>query len=149
MPYINWNDEIHEIKTYHWCRVQDVILYLHKVNEFITRHTTENFLFDPPKLKYFDIPPVHSEDSRFSETEAVLCNEFGKWKAEIDLLQLSVTVMCSPSMLEKRYPDYRTVGETEVYALKKVNEIFDCIIREYWERTEFERYSNLIWEEAS
>lgn len=150
MSYVNWNEKYPELKSYHWCRALDLIDYLHEVTEFIlTRTTEEDSSPNPPKLKYFDFPLINSATTRFPETEIVLCSEFGTWKTELDLLQLSITAMCNPSRLEMNYSDYKTEGEAEAYALKKVNVILHRVGVDCWEQEGFERNCNLLWEKSN
>lgn len=150
MSYVNWSEVLTVPETYHWYRMSDVTHYLYEVTKFVeTRSAAKDSPLKPPRLKYFSSPLINSAKTRFPETEVVLCFEFGSWKTEIDLLQLSITVMCNPSRLERGYPDYKTVDEAKSYALGKVSRILKCVDIDCWKQKEFERHFNLLWVEST
>ena len=64
----------------------------------------------------------------------------GTWRKELSRLQLAVQVMASPNRLSRDYPDYKTVGEAELYAIQSIAKIREAIRDDFISRERFESF---------
>lgn len=147
MTYINWANEEVFINTLQWIKVSDFIRYLHELIDFIINSSDKKCSQRHiPQTTYEETPPINETD-RFPKFEAFLCCGYGKWKIELDLLQLSINIMMNSNRLLRQYPDYNTDGEVEIYAISKIHHLLELAQEEYLQQFSFEHHFDLNWED--
>lgn len=144
--YANWEEKTSLIHPYFWISVQDLATYLHELRRYIIETPAKMSETHAPKLPDKFVPANKNE--RFPAETTFLCEGHQGWKLQLDKLQLAVSVMINTNKLTRHYPEFKTAGEVEVFALEKINYLLhyledeqDCIL----DRAGFERLYGLVW----
>lgn len=144
--YKNWEDTITFGKLY-WYSVSNLVTFLHELRSLvITNHSAKTIALKLSSLENKVLPA--SKFNRFPENDAYLCEGIGNLTERLDRLNLAVNVLVNPQRLERKYTEYKTVGEVEMYVLKSINQLL-CELDQNTEmiitREAFESRNRLTW----
>jgi hypothetical protein len=121
--YSNWNNKFN---TLHWYSIEKLVEYLHNLRHFIINISSKNNITKVPHLESSVLPAT--ENKRFPQDSYYICEGMGTWSLKLDMLNLSMHIMVDPDRLSKRkYLQYQTAGEAEVYAITLINQLLKDI----------------------
>ncbi|KAI9343682.1 hypothetical protein BD770DRAFT_463822 [Pilaira anomala] len=145
--YTNWDEKASLIHPYFWISVRDLTTYLHDLRRYIIETPAKMSETHAPKLPERLVPANKNE--QFPAETTFLCEGHNEWKLQLDKLQLAVSVMINSNKLIRNYPDFKTAGEVEIFALERINYLLqylkdeqDCIL----DRAGFEKLYGLVWD---
>ncbi|KAI9252449.1 hypothetical protein BY458DRAFT_358222 [Sporodiniella umbellata] len=149
LMYVNWSSQSSFIACLKWYDINELIIYLQSVREFIIK--------TPGKLALSYLPTLNKKecpvdcDRRFPDGETWVCEGFGEWNTKYDMLCLALHVALYPNRLDRSYPHYKTQGETECYCIALINDLL-CILAsqepgQMIKRFIFEQRFGLQWHE--
>lgn len=144
--YKNWEETITFGKFY-WYSVSNLVTFLHELRSLvISNHSAKTIALRLSSLENKVLPA--SKYKRFPENDAYLCEGIGNLTERLDRLNLAVNVLVNPQRLERKYTEYKTVGEVEMYVLKSINQLL-CELDQNTEMTitreAFESRNRLTW----
>lgn len=148
--YKNWEETI-TIPKFDWYPVSILVKFLHDLRDHIVSNDSAKVL--PFKISSLEKTPLPaSRNERFPENDAYLCEGIGDLTEKLDRLHLTINVLMNPQRLERKYMEYKTVGEVEMYILKSINQLLcelelksDMIIT----REAFESRHRLFWMDST
>jgi hypothetical protein len=88
-----------------------------------------------------------SKDSRFPSDSSYICEAIGDWSLRLDKLALAANVMVNTNRLERKYRDFDTAGDVELYAIVSINQLLQMIHDHvsFINRDVFEQRYGLQW----
>lgn len=148
--YKNWEESI-TIAKFRWYSVSNLIKFLHDLRDHIISNNSSKVL--PFKVSFLESKTLPAAKSkRFPENDAYLCEGIGDLTEKLDRLYLTISVLMNPQRLERKYTEYKTVGEVEMYILKSINQLL-CELELNTEmiitREAFESRHRLFWIDSS
>ncbi|KAI7876327.1 hypothetical protein K492DRAFT_198548 [Lichtheimia hyalospora FSU 10163] len=144
--YRNWNKRVEAASTnLKWYRVQDIVVYVHGLREYIINAIGKRSETYTYKLQPVSCPAARN--NRFPENEMYVCEGVGEWCRQIDQLLLLVSIIIYPNKLERQYYNLKTKGDTEMAFLDSVSHLLHEIeaLNNVIDRATFETRYNLQW----
>lgn len=115
--YKNWNKKAPLIPQVKWYTAKSVITYLHESRtQIINKKYYAKYLV----LQSIDAPL--ERNTRFSESEAYVCEGIGDWNFFLDKLLLAQSILNKERKINEE-SIFRSIGEAEMYALDQINQL--------------------------